>query len=382
MWSPGLGPKGCFVRKKTVIIGAGVIGLTLAAELAKSGAEVEVYESRVSVSQNAGRASGIFSTEGLSRIGIDYAPALQNTLNGAVISGGKQSFAIETKGTKAFVLDRRILAELCAENAIKNGAKVILGKRISREELLELAHDKNNILVGADGAVSNVASVFGFPKIDEYVLTYKAEYENARVGDIHKVGLFFSNKIAQRFFGWTVPYSGSKLEVGVGVSSYSRQNSMSAFNAFIKNRSVGDMIKDAKRTIGYASIIPLQVRKKTVMNNVLLVGDAAGQVKATTGGGIIFGTACARIAAKAIMENIGAGKPLERYEKMWRSAYGLDLRLHKMVHGYYSNLNDRGFSMAIIGAKLLGLEKFLGKYGDMDSPKLMMKRFFLRSLSN
>ncbi len=368
--------------KKTIIIGAGVIGLTLAAELAKNGVETEVYESKASVSQNAGRASGIFSKEGLSRIGIEYTPAMQNTLNGAVIHGGNQSFAIETRGTKAFVLDREILAELCAENARKAGARITLNKRANREDLLELAADKGNIIVGADGAVSNVASAFGFPKIDEYVLTYKAEYQNAQVTDLHKVELFFSNKVARRFFGWTVPYSGSKLEVGVGISSYSKQNSASAFNAFIKNKRIDSMIGGAERTAGYASIIPLQVRRKTVMKNVLLVGDAAGQVKATTGGGIIFGTACARIAAKAIVENAEGGRPLERYESMWRHAYGLDLKLHKMVHSYYSNLNDSGFSMAIMGAKLLGFERFLGNYGDMDSPKLMFKRFFLRGLSN
>jgi digeranylgeranylglycerophospholipid reductase len=368
--------------RKVIVIGAGVIGLTLATELAKSGVDTTVYESKASVSQNAGRASGIFSREGLSRMGIDYSPALQNTLNGAIIHGGGELFSVETEGTKAFVLDRRILAELCAENARMKGARIVLNKRIGREELLDIARDKSNILVGADGAVSNVASAFGFPQINEYVLTYKAEYANANVHDLHRVELFFSNRVAKRFFGWSVPYSKSTLEVGVGISSHSGQNSTSAFNAFINNSRIGGMIGGAEKTAGYASIIPLQVRKRTVMGNVLLVGDAAGQVKATTGGGIIFGTACARLAAGAITEHISTGRKLARYENMWRRAYGLDLRLHKMVHGYYSNLGDSGLSLAIRAARLLGFEKFLSDYGDMDSPKLMFKRFFLRGLSN
>lgn len=368
--------------KKAIIIGAGVIGLTLASELAKKGVETTVYESKTLVSQNAGRASGIFSKEGLARFGIDYAPALQNTLNGAIIHGGGKSFSVETKSTKAFVLDREILAELCAENAKASGASIVLGKRMDREELRNIAGDKNNILIGADGAVSNVASAFGFPKVDEYILTYKAEYSGAEVPDPHKAELFFSNKVARRFFGWTVPYSSSVLEVGIGISSLSKQNSATAYNSLIKNERIMNIVGTAKMTAGYASMIPLRARKKTVMGNVLLVGDAAGQVKATTGGGIIFGTACAKLAASAIADNVYEDKLLSRYEKMWRSAYGLDLKMHGVVHSYYSKLGDNGLAMTIGAAKLLGFEKFLGSYGDMDRPTLIMKRFFLRGLSN
>lgn len=370
------------MQKKVIIIGAGVVGLILGKELGKMGIPSTIYESKSSVSQNAAKASGIFSSEGIAKFGVDYKDAVVNTMNGAVIHGGGEKLKIKTPQTKAYILDRGIFAELCEKEAREVGVTIIFGKRFGREELIELAKDKNNIIVGADGAVSSVASAFGFKEIKEYVLTYKAEYENVDVKDQHSVDLFFSNKISNRFFGWTVPYSKTKLEVGIGISGYSKKTSAAAFDEFVKTAEIVGILHGSKKVVGYASLIPLGFRRKTVMGNVLLVGDAAGQVKATTGGGVIFGVSCAKIAANVIRDHIVDGAPLENYERIWRKSYELDLRLHKLLHGYYSMLGESGFGLVIKMSKVLGFEKFLSVYGDMDSPKLILKRFFLRKISN
>ena len=132
---------------------------------------------------------------------------------------------------------------------------------------------------------------------------------------------------------------------------------------------------------GHASIIPLGYRKVTVKGNVLLVGDAAGQVKATTGGGIIFGAACARVAADVISAHIEHGTALAHYEKMWRRQYGMDLKLHAALHNYYSSMGPRSLALLIRMSKLFGAEQFFSRYGDMDSPSTMLKRFVLRGLA-
>lgn len=359
-------------------MGAGIIGLVLGKELAARGVDVEVYDSKRTVSQDTAKASGIFSKEGLARIGVAYSGACLNTLDGAVIYAGGESVAISANGTKAYVLDRGALAEICAKEAKGAGAKITLGRRLSKAELEEIASDRDIVLVGADGAVSTVASTFGFPKINEYILTYKAEYDGAHIPDLHKAELFFSNKVAGRFFGWTVPYSKGVLEVGVGISSRTRENSTSAFRRFAATKLVTERVGGAKMTAGYASMIPLSYRSRTVVRNVLLVGDAAGQVKATTGGGIIFGASCARIAARCIAAHINDSKPLRAYERAWRRKHGLDLRLHKMIHSSYSMMGDRTLAMAIRTAKLLGIDSFLGTYGDMDRPSLILKRIIVR----
>ncbi len=366
------------MQKAVFIVGAGVIGLTLAKELALKDIDVTVYDSKSKVSDNAAKASGIFSREGLAKMDMKWETAQQNTLDGAVIHAGGEQLKVSSTGTVAYVLDRGIFANLCAKEAVAAGAKLAMGRRLEREQLIEIGKDNEKILVGADGAVSNVASALGFQKIEEYILTYKAEYEGVDIPDEHKVEVMFSNKIASRFFGWTCPYSGSKLEVGIGISDRSRSNSTGAFNKFIQTDYMKKLLAGAERTAGYASIIPIKYRSKTVIGNTLLVGDAAGQVKATTGGGIIFGSACAKVAARCISENIKHGRPLMDYEKAWRKDHQLDLRLHKAIHGYYSMLGDDSFAAMIKLLKLAGFEGFLGRYGDMDRPSLVLKRFFLR----
>lgn len=364
--------------KEVHIVGAGVIGLLLGKELASSGIKTTVYDAKKAVSDNTAKASGIFSKEGLATLGVDYDDAVVNTLDGAILHAGNEKMRIRSPSLKAYVLDRGDFASLCAKEAKSAGADIVLSNRFEKKAMLELQKDDNNIIVGADGAVSTVASAFGFPEIREYILTYKSEYENARVEDEHLVELFFSNKIAHRFFGWTVPYSKTKLEVGVGVSMRAKKNSTYAFNQLVNMDYLKGILANSKKTAGYASLIPLGARAQTVKKNVLLVGDAAGQVKATTGGGIIFGAACAKTAAKSIIDAVEKGRPLATYEKEWRRRYELDLKMHDFLHKMYSGFSEKGLGRLMKVARAFGMERFLGLYGDMDRPSVVIKRFFLR----
>ena len=367
--------------KHVTIIGAGVIGLTLAKELAINGIDVEVYDSKKTASEGQAKASGILSITGLKSAGLPYKKSIINTLNGAVLHAGRETLKIRSSTAMAYVVDRGLLAESCMGIAKDAGATVTLGKRFSKDDALRAAEDKGNILVGADGAVSTVASAFGFPSIDEYVLTYKAEYERANIDGKSAVNLFFSNEISNGFFGWAVPHSSQRIEIGLGISGRARANSYTAFKRFLGDGSLNYMLEGSRKVNGYASVIPLGCRKVTAKGNVLLVGDAAGQVKSTTGGGIIFGSLCAKVLARSITNNIKRGSPLSLYEREWKKKYGAELKLHSILHSYYSSLDTKSFEILFKLSKMFGTGEFLGKYGDMDRPSLMLKRFFLRGLA-
>ncbi len=359
------------------IIGAGAIGLYLAGKLAQAGIETTVYDGKRDIRERAETASGILSKSGLGRLGMDYSEALVNELDGVVMHVNGKKLRVKADTAKAVVLDRGLLAQSLMNNAVDAGANVVLGKRLGKEEITEMMHE-NKVVVGADGAISTVANAAGFEPINEYVLTYKAEFDGAKVNDRNSAELFFSKDFAHRFFGWTVPYSDSVLEVGLGISSSAKRTSRSAYNDFV-GKELGDVLKDGRCMGEHASTIPIARRRKTVMGNVLLVGDAAGQTKSTTGGGLIFGISCANVAAAAITAHVKNGEPLGKYERAWRSRYGLDLKMHDALHSYYSNFNGSfGFFLGM--AETLGLDKFLSRYGDMDSPSLMVKRFFTRAL--
>ncbi len=367
--------------KRVIVVGAGVVGLYLSKKLADSGIEVKVFDGKKAVDQDSKKASGILSIRGIKRLKVDYSNSKINELYGAIIHSNSNSMQVKAKTAQAVVLDRGLLVKEMYKNAIAAGADVVLGKRINQKEIRIMQEDTSNIIVGADGAISTVANSFDFEPIKRYIFTYKAEYTFQNDGiNRRKVELFFSQKIANKFFGWVVPYSNLELEIGIGTSSRANESSKKAFNRFLKNERIKEILDGSHNTGNYAGVIPVSRRRRTVIKNVMLVGDSAGQTKATTGGGIVFGLSCASIAVQSIIDNIRKGSGLNSYERKWRSRYGMDLWLHDKIYKYYSTF-DKSFDRLIGISNILGLDSFLSKYGDMDSPRLMIKRFFLRDFS-
>ncbi len=343
-----------------MIIGAGTAGLIAAKRISRFGISTIVYDQK-KVPGTPNRASGILSIKGLDALEIGYKKAVTNTLYGARIHTGKETLEIIANKPKAHVLDRKVLNEICMYEAIDNGAIVNTGVRADHDIVGDY-----DILVGADGAVSSVAMHFNMGSIKRYVNTYKAEFE-VNVDDAKSVDIIFNSRIANGLFGWMCPNSKEVLEVGIGTIG---GNSKRAFDMFVKDKRVSDVIGRGKVIAEGASMIPLSLREKIVNGEkkVMLVGDAAGQVKPSTGGGIIFGGNAAIILADVIKKHFESGMPLYEYSRIYSSRYGLDTRIHNTVSAMYSKLDKVGFSMAIKVVKLLGIEKFLAKYGDMDMP--------------
>lgn len=366
------------MRFSVSIVGAGTAGLIAARRLGELGFSTAVYDQRRVLGVPV-RASGILSLSGMKGLGIDYSGCETNRLHGAKIYAGKSVLRVRSKTAMALVLDRKRLNDACHDQAVAKGAKVITGRRLDGHSLGALAGA--GVVIGADGAVSSVARHFGFGEIGKFAVTYKAEYDvSAEESDM--VELFFDNKNYPGLFGWTCPNRKDLLEVGVGLYS-GNGNARAAFDRLIKTEHISSIIGNKKPLSHGASMIPMRMRRSIVdeKRRVMLVGDAAGQVKATTGGGIIFGGNAALMAAKAIARNADYGAPLSDYEKEFRKAYGLDLEMHYMINRAYSSMGDGSMGRVISAMNALGLDKFLSSYGDMDRPSLVLKRFFLRSLA-
>ncbi len=353
------------MEKQVNVVGAGTAGLLLAGIVAKNWIEVNVYD-RKKIPAYPPSASGILSIKGLDSTGIDYKKAVINTLYGARIHAGSKTLFVSSKEPKAHVVDRILLNKAYMDFAKKNGAKIVLGKQISEKDLEEM---KQGIIVGADGALSTVSRYFRMGYVKKYVVTYRAEYISNN--DEKSVDIYLDPEVAPGFFAWICPLSKRKIEAGIGIESMG--NARSAFEKFI-NKYAG-WLNEKRQTGAYASIIPLISRKKIVdeKNRVLLVGDAAGQVKASTGGGVVLGSKGAMLAARAIVENISRNTSLEAYEKQFRKRFGMDMRLHELIHSFYADSSEKMLEFKIGILKKLGIEKVLSRHGDMDSPTVMLK---------
>ena len=265
---------------------------------------------------------------------------------------------------------------MCCKEAEESGAKIRIGEKIEGKRLESLCEER--ILIGADGPLSTVARHFGMGPLGRHVLTYKAEFD-AEVPDGGTVDMFFDNKITPGFFGWLCPKSKGIVEAGVGIDS-NRGNSKAAFDRFVKQKEIVSILDGHRMLSGYASLIPMDKSRKVVdeKHEVLLVGDAAGHIKHTTGGGIVFGGNAAIIAAETINAHIKSGKSLKEYGDAFRKRFGADMFLHGVAKGVYSTLGAGQIASLLKVSKLFGIEGFLSEYGDMDRPSLIIKRVFSR----
>jgi flavin-dependent dehydrogenase len=297
-------------------------------------------------------------------MGLPYSKVCYNALTGTDVHLPNGSvLKIRAKQVMAYVFDRAKYDVLAADAAKKAGAKIILGKKPKISGL-------KGAIIGADGVTSDVAREFRFPPIRKYVFCYQEDLENASVPDAEIVDVFVCNAILPGFFAWAIPLGKDRVRLGCGVGEHA--NAKLALEKLIKKEKIlQNMLDGSRKFDALGGVIPMHIREKTVKGRVMLVGDAAGQAKPTTGGGIYFGSMCGRIAGE-VAANAKKESELLQYEKKWRQLYERDLVLNRRIRELSNKLGD-GEICAYAGiAKTLGIEGFLSNFGDMDSPTRML----------
>lgn len=354
------------------IAGAGPAGTMTARLLAEKGHEVTIYEEHREIGVPV-QCSGLISLTGIAQMDVDVSPVRLNAIYGArIYAPNWQSMKVGNGKQKATVIDRAAFDQLLADEAEEKGVKI---EKVKRVRAADLRHDA---IVGADGAGSPVAHAAGFPRIREFAVCVQEDFENLSLSQEEQrlVEVYVSNKRYPGFFGWFIPTGKDTGHIGIGAWHRMGEKAvpiMEYYEKMLKEKRIAHLLDGGRKLGQLAGYIPCQMREVTVKGNVLLVGDAAGQVKATTGGGIIFSTMAARIAAKCIDENLRNGNDLAAYETAWRSTIGKDLEMHYQIRKLINRMGDSEMDRWFGIAKGLGIERFLSSYGHMDSPLTMMQ---------
>ncbi len=295
--------------------------------------------------------SGLISKSGLDSLAahINYGEITLNTIASAKIISGKQHFTISPKNETALLVSRCGLDSLASAKFEQEGGKLELGKKVTR-------NFSAKSIIGADGPASAVAERFGFPKIKSYVACMQGNFKYA-CEDPHRTDIYLSAKDFPGFFGWAIPINEEEAKIGIGVS-LPAHHPLKYYRRFLSKLGVA-----SKPSHEFAAVIPTSVRKKTAMQksgyNVLLAGDAAGQVKATTGGGIFFGAQCGFLAGK------NSGEP-SSYEREWQGRFGLDLALHRHFRTLLDFAGGEPNPILLGAAKALFFEDLISEKGKMD----------------
>lgn len=348
-----------------IVVGAGPVGCRVGELLGKKGLRVLILEEHPEIGkpvQCAGLVSQrIFDLSGVSK------DVVVNVVEKARFFSHNRNF-IELKHKKpVYVIDRERFDKELAKKTQDAGVEIKTTKFVGYEkgkECLKVKSTKGDfktkLLVGADGPNSSVARASGI-KLPKNILTGVQSIIKSKFNSDH-VELWFSSEFAPDFFGWVIPESERQARVGLATA----KNVKERFKEFLKKR----FDKPVKEGSKLAGIIRFGLIEDSVTDRLLLVGDAASQVKPFSGGGLIYGLTGARIAAEACIKCLKENRYNHRflkknYDDVWKKELVgpimKGLLLNKMIHSFSDKKLNISFSLIRKG-KFTKLLEFL----DMD----------------
>jgi geranylgeranyl reductase family protein len=338
-----------------LIVGAGPAGCKTAEIVAKSGFEVLVVEEHPKIGKPV-QCTGLVS----EKIGKLPEEIIVNKIKKASFHSGKEYFEVESKNP-VYVIDREKFDKHLAGKAEKAGAEFKLGARFldfkKGKSITTDGSYETKLLVGADGPNSSVARKIGI-KLPENVL-FAAQVTVEADFDAETVELWFGNDVAPGLFAWVVPESNNKARVGLITS----KNPSVYLEKFVKKRC--GRVETSNRT---GDMVRYGLIKNSMAENVLLVGDAACQIKPFSAGGVVYGQIGAGYASKACVkaleENNFSEKFLSKhYDKEWKKELGSPIKKGLLMKKVFSQIQKVPYSFKLI--KGLGLTK-LSNFLDMD----------------
>jgi digeranylgeranylglycerophospholipid reductase len=370
------------MNRDVLVIGAGPAGLLATNEIAKRGYAVTVLEEHAKVGE-PDHCAGLLSTSGLKRLGIKPPQEIiQNTVEGArIYSPGGFSITIERGKREANVINRRLFDAWLASRAKDAGAEVIT--QAKAQEVLRENGRINGILVKTDNNTEMMAKAFVIAEGSRCLLSGKLkfpivpksskhpafQYEVSGV-DIEEniVEMFYGKNVAPGFFAWIIPLGENRARIGLATQDRAkpRLDNLMSHHKIISSRMKGAKIE---RSLGGIVLVGMPI-SKMVIENTVVVGDTAGIVKATTGGGVILGGITAKVAGRTVADSLSTeksmNKVLSQYNKKWKSMVFKELQMMYLAQKALSSLDDKGVDSIIKDAASTGLLDVVKNEGDMD----------------
>lgn len=334
------------------IIGAGPIGLYLASLLEKK-LSVIVLDKNSSFGGKAD--SGLYSARLESFIPLEKKWIEHHVTTAVLHSSGGEEVILKKPSTAAYVVNRKQFTAWLSERL---SCPVKLKQTVQRISIKDTAivdtQDNSyeaKMLIGCDGASSIVRKHFGIsPKeILNGIIGITAEENHSPAVD-----LYFEKKLLMDGFFWKIP-RGKTTEYGA-LGKNVNYNDLETFFR-IKNYEK----HAAFMNLGYFP---------TAFPHTLLVGEAAGQVKPWSLGGIIFGFTCSKIASDVIFDAFTHGdfseNFLNAYDISWKKKIGGIIQLGLFLREQYKKMDNNAVDETF---RNLRQKKFLDSL-DMDFPSL------------
>ncbi|HSB70543.1 MAG TPA: NAD(P)/FAD-dependent oxidoreductase [Candidatus Methylomirabilis sp.] len=335
-----------------LVIGAGPAGSTVAERLAADGFDVAVLEEHAVIGEPVD-CTGVIGVDAFADFDLPRRVVVGTIETVTIHSPGDIPATYQATGPLAYIVDRAELDRSLAARAEAFGATVLLSTQVVDVARTECGVEVTCRRPGGEGCklFGRMLVLAGGPRfafhermgLKSCALMWRSAHAELLGDGLPHPHVYLGRDVAPGAFAWAVPVKGwGPQRIRIGVNSHG--DAPRYLRRLCEERFPHLIPGDAP--IAYRTwVVPIHPPAETYGDRVLAVGDAAGQVKPTSGGGIYYGMLSARAAADTVADGFRCGKltreVLSTYERRWRSRLSLDLKVGTLFRRLFTRMTDR-----------------------------------------
>jgi digeranylgeranylglycerophospholipid reductase len=315
-----------------IVVGGGPAGLYAADRVARHGWSVAVFEEHADIGLPV-HCTGLLAAEAFSRFALPQVPILAKHRATRFYSPSGYQLAYDPPAVSTVVIDRPCFDQHLAQQAVRAGVELFVGERVlhaQREPGAMVVQTTQRIvasklLILATGTAYQLHRELDFALPGQFVQTAQAEVAFAPATEVE---LYFGSSIAAGSFAWILPMRRDgcyRARIGL----MTKRDAEGGLSRLLRSVPVVSRLQDETLIRFRRRPIPLASLPRTYGQRTLIVGDAAGLTKPTTGGGIYYGLLSAELATLTAHDALTAtdysAEFLARYQRNWHSQLGREL---------------------------------------------------------